>query len=310
MKNLLFAFFCCFLFSGVSFGQEPVDKSNLGRLPTDSSSFVKDAGLQPVTSSFTSHYDTFSQPTGNESDRDAVIDTHVRVPEMQTGGKTDVAGTAAGSTVAPHSPYANDFSQGGTISSWQNGFITGESSRVTMPGLMSTQNAYIGVVQRMGNFTFSGGLSADRYLLSRGIKTQFGISGSLTYDFNDNFSATVFGQYYTNQSFYSMAAMPYFGRSAFGGYLTFMGSRVGLSLGVERYYDAFSGRWVTSPIVTPRVKFSEKFVVDIPVGEYLKTFVDNKFFGGGRKGNPTIMPGNMHSISPVPFGSPDIPYQK
>lgn len=205
------------------------------------------------------------------------------------------------------SPYAFDFSTGGVITSWRSGAVVGSAFRTTMPALMSRQNASVGVVQNVGNLTITGNVSADRYLLWRGNRTAYTFSGAATYRFNDNWSATVFGRYSSNRSFYSMAAMPYMGTSGYGGFVTFMGETVGMDLGVERYYDTFAGRWVTSPIITPKVRVAEKFTIELPVGWMVKELIDNAVHNRKRRGGAMIMPEGVPSIGEVPFGTPEMP---
>lgn len=110
-----------------------------------------------------------------------------------------------------HNPYAFDFNRGGVLTQWRGGAVVGSSFRQTMPALMSRQNASVGVVQNVGNLTLTGSLSADRYLLWRGTRTHFGVSGAATYRFSDQWSATVFGRYTDNHAFYTMAAFPLYG---------------------------------------------------------------------------------------------------
>lgn len=135
-------------------------------------------------------------------------------------------------------PYASDYNVGGVVAAWNGGVLFGSGSLTSMPALMSMQSATLGAVQNAGNFTFTASVSADRAAVWRtagaypaaagGMSTLTGgtyytFAGSMTYRFSDNVSATVFGRYSTNRSFYSMASMPYLGGSGYGGYLTFMG---------------------------------------------------------------------------------------
>lgn len=208
------------------------------------------------------------------------------------------------------SPYAYDFNRSGVVTSWKNGFLMGYGSRTTMPVMMSNQNVSFSAVQNVGNFTFTGGVSADRYFMWRNTRTMFGFNGSVTYNFSDNVSATVFGRYYTGQSYYTMGAMPYMGSSGYGGFFSFMGNTFGMDVGVERYYDSFAGRWVTSPIITPKIKFSEKFTLALPVGGLVKELFDDYVLKNNKKQGPMIMPEFTPMPGPIPFGPPEINYQK
>jgi len=208
------------------------------------------------------------------------------------------------------SPYAYDFNRSGVVTSWKNGFLMGYGSRTTMPVMMSNQNVSFSAVQNVGNFTFTGGVSADRYFMWRNTRTMFGFNGSVKYNFSDNVSATVFGRYYTGQSYYTMGAMPYMGSSGYGGFFSFMGNTFGMDVGVERYYDSFAGRWVTSPIITPKIKFSEKFTLALPVGWLVKEVLDEAVFKNNKKQGPMIMPEFTPMPGPIPFGPPEINYHK
>lgn len=208
------------------------------------------------------------------------------------------------------SPYAYDFNRSGVVTSWKNGFLMGYGSRTTMPVMMSNQNVSFSAVQNVGNFTFTGGVSADRYFMWRNTRTMFGFNGSVKYNFSDNVSATVFGRYYTGQSYYTMGAMPYMGSSGYGGFFSFMGNTFGMDVGVERYYDSFAGRWVTSPIITPKIKFSEKFTLALPVGGLVKELFDDYVFKNNKNQGPIIMPETTPMPGPIPFGPPEINYHK
>lgn len=208
------------------------------------------------------------------------------------------------------SPYAYDFNRSGVVTLWKNGFLMGYGSRTTMPVMMSNQNVSFSAVQNVGNFTFTGGVSADRYFMWRNTRTMFGFNGSVKYNFSDNVSATVFGRYYTGQSYYTMGSMPYMGSSGYGGFFSFMGNTFGMDVGVERYYDSFAGRWVTSPIITPKIKFSEKFTLALPVGGLVKELFDDYVFKNNKNQGPIIMPETTPMPDPIPFGPPEINYHK
>lgn len=195
-------------------------------------------------------------------------------------------------------PLADDFSRSGNMASWNGGFLTGAASHTTMPWLLSKHGISLEVVQTAGRFTFSTGLSASRFYLGGrgtgngpglpllngvgfgfggGVKDLYGIGGSVSYTFNDNLSATVFGQYY-NSFYHSMAAMPYIGTSSYGGYMTWTGGRAEIDLGAERRYDPFSRSWYVSPIVTPKIKINNKVKFGFPVGELVRTILERTVF--------------------------------
>lgn len=219
-------------------------------------------------------------------------------------------------------PYASDYNVGGVLATWKGGVLFGSGSHVSMPALMSLNTATLGAVQNVGNFTFTASVSADKALMWRtpgaypaaagGMSTLTGgtyytFSGSMTYHFNENISATVFGRYSTNNSYYSMASMPYLGSSGYGGFITFMGETVGMDIGVERYYDTFAARWVTSPIITPKVRVNDKFTLEVPVGPIVRDLLEDAIYGKRQRGGPIIMPEGLPSVGDIPFGPPEMP---
>lgn len=253
---------------------------------------------------FTAHVKDFA-PRVAEFPQWRVADS-LAVPTADYRNMSRIAPASAGMPFM-HNPYAFDFNTGGVLASWNGGAVVGSSFRTTMPALMSLQNASVGVVQNVGNLMLTGNVSADRYLLWRGTRTAYSLSGAATYRFNDQWSATVFGRYSSNHGFYSMAAFPYMGTSGYGGFVTFMGETVGMDLGVERYYDTFARRWVTSPIITPKVRFSEKFTLELPVGPLVKEMIDNAVFNRKERSGPMIMPEGLPSVGEIPFGTPEMP---
>lgn len=300
--------------SNDAFAQEPIGKTDFKDLPNDTSSSVFKSEISPLSAPF--EMPSFMQ----EKDFKYLGDDHKShkndFPALKKYAKTPAFTTSDVLYNAMPRPYfipmqgnptAYDFNKGGVLTSWGSGAVIGASSRVTMPGLLSRQSASLTAVQNIGNLTLEGSVSARNYTLWQGSARQFGVSGAATYHFNENISATVFGSYYTNNSFHSFAAMPYFGTRTYGGYFTFMGETLGADLGVERYYDPYSRRWETSPIITPKIKFSDKFTLALPVGQLVKEILDDKVFKSSRKSGPMIMPETGVNIAPIPFGPPEMP---
>lgn len=307
MRKVLLVVFAAFVPLFAAFAQEPAGKADIGVAPHDSLQPAPGSGISTGISPF--EMPSFMQEkdfrTGTAKEP-AVVKTP-DMPRLKVSDELYNALPEPYVKPLPHDPYAHDFNRGGAYMFWNSGMLLATSFRNTMPGLLSRHNASVTAVQNVGRLTFEGTLSADRYLLWHGTQTMFGVSGAVTYHFNDNVSATLFGNYYTGISFHSMAAMPYFGTKGYGGYLTFMGSSLGIDLGVQRHYDSFARRWVTSPIITPKIKFSEKFTLDLPVGWLVKEVLDEKVFKSNRKASPMIMPEVGPMPGPVPFGAPEMP---
>lgn len=289
--------------------QEPVGKQQIGDMPTDSLPTI-----------------VIPQDSEQEGKLSPAFDFGIKIPDIPESSsisnptgtykpieKTDLTMPVDIPTTnempVKNNPKAYDFKSEGVVKSWENGALTGGSYRETAPGLLSRQNVSLGITQNVDNFTFSLGTSVDRYMLARRMKTIYGINGAITYNFNSNISATIFGQYYNNNPYYSMAAMPYIGTSRFGGFFTLQGETLGIDLGVQRYYDTYARRWTTSPIITPKIKFNNNFTLALPVGELVKDILDDYIFNSKKNNGPMIMP-NIQSVPSIPFSSPDIPYQK
>lgn len=184
------------------------------------------------------------------------------------------------------------------IATWKGGAIVGGSEYDTMIGLMERRQVGFNAVQRYGNLTLALGFSAYKYALPSdgrldmlkmgAVQTQFGVSGALTYDFNDHVSATIYGQYVSNPFFYSMATFPYVATSSYGGFVTLHNDNVGVDLGVNNRYDPFAHRWRTDPIVRPTFKIG-KVKSSIDLGPILKEGM-LKIMGKQRRQGPIIMP--------------------
>lgn len=196
------------------------------------------------------------------------------------------------------SPNISHMTTQGKIATLKKGVIEGGSQFDTMLGLMNRQRVAFNVVRRFGNFSFVVGLSATKYALPvdgrlglqgiSAVQNQFGIGGAVTYDFSDNVSATIYGQYVSNPFFHSMAAFPYVATSSFGGFVTFRGSNVGLDLGVNNRYDPFAHRWQTDPIIRPTFKIG-RIKTDIDFGPLVKDGM-LRIMGKKRQQGPIIMP--------------------
>lgn len=187
-------------------------------------------------------------------------------------------------------PFAFDYKADAKIQGWNNGALYAGMSRTTYPGLLSIQSGNVYAVHKAGNFTFTANLTANRMLMQKEIVNQFGIGGSATYRFNDNVSATLFGNFYNSTPYSSMGAMPYIGTSSFGGFMTFMQDNAGIDLGAERTYDPYSRRWITVPIVTPKIRINDKFTLDIPLGWLIRDVLTDIIYDKKNHGSPTILP--------------------
>lgn len=194
-------------------------------------------------------------------------------------------------------PQAYDYKRQGVVASWQTGYIGAQGRQQTMIGLMTLNSASFTATQVAGRWTFTATATANQYQLHRGTLHQLSLGATATYQFNDNLSATVFGNYATRTAFAGLAVMPYMSSSSYGGFFTLKNERLGIDLGVEQVFNPYTGRWETVPIVTPKVKITRGFTLELPVGYLIKEAISGSTVGKHPSGNGIIAP-EMPTINP------------
>lgn len=163
------------------------------------------------------------------------------------------------------------------LSSWGSGEIVASGGIRAFPGLMQIESGALGIYQSAGDFTFYAGAMVNKYGYFRGLHTQYGINGSISYQFTPKLSATVFGDYYFGRPPRMANGMPmppamigYYGQSKFGGYLDYqINERWGVQTGVQTVQQVGTNRYRAEPIVTPYYKISKKVAIGLPVGQIL-----------------------------------------
>lgn len=161
--------------------------------------------------------------------------------------------------------------------SWRSGGIVASGGTRSFPGMMLIDNGAAGIYQSAGDFTFYAGGMANKYGYFRGLHTQYGLNGSITYRFTPGLSATVFGEYYFGQPPRMANGMPmppsmlgYYGRSTFGGYVDYrINEHWGVQTGVQTVQQVGTNRYRAEPIVTPYYKINKKVAIGLPVGQIL-----------------------------------------
>ena len=163
----------------------------------------------------------------------------------------------------------------------------GAGVREELPGMFNVRSALLGMQARWGAVDYRLESSVNRYS-ALGVITQYGVGGSLTWHLNDNLSATLYGTWYNRNPYVYMAAFPFMKATNYGGYLSAWSGRFGFDVGARRYYDPFAHSWQLAPIVTPKFKVSNKFTLELPVGDLLRDVV-SRIVERHRNG-PVIMP--------------------
>lgn len=191
-------------------------------------------------------------------------------------------------------PYSNDRSSSGVITRVGGGYLTGAGSHTTYPGMGSTASASVAFTMPMGErFQITAGLTGSKYHIDRSAWNDYGVFGNASFRLNDRLSLNAFGQYYINQRFHSVAAMPFLGSSSYGGTLGWKASdNFSLDVGARRIYDPYTGQWRTLPVVQPTV-----YLLGAPIsfdaGPLIYQLLDG-LLGSGKKdrdwGDPKFRP--------------------
>lgn len=189
-------------------------------------------------------------------------------------------------TTLPHfrydtNPLSRDWSSSGVITRMGGGYLTGASSHTTFPGLGNTASASIAFTMPMGNhMQVTAGLTGSKYHFDRNAWNDYGVFANASFRFNDRLSLNAFGQYYVNQQFHSVAAMPLLGSSSYGGTLGWKASdSFSLDVGARRIYDPYTGKWRTLPVVQPTITLLGA-PISFDAGPFIYQLLDYMFGSG------------------------------
>ena len=150
-------------------------------------------------------------------------------------------------------PYSRDWSSSGVIARLGGGYLTGAGSHATYLGMGNIASASVAFTMPMGDrFQLTTGITGSKYYFDNNAWNDYGVFGNASFRLNDRLSLNAFGQYYVNQQFHSVAAMPFLGSSSYGGTLGWRASdSFSLDVGARRIYDPYTGQWRTLPVVQP-----------------------------------------------------------
>lgn len=181
----------------------------------------------------------------------------------------------------------------GQIAGWETGGISASMGQASMPGLMGIESGSLWLHQSVGAITFAMSAEAIKYGYFRGLETQYGLSGSLTYDINERFGITLFGSYYTApHGFMTPATIGYMAIPSFGGFTDWrINDRWGVKVGAQSYRSSITRQWEIQPMVIPYFRLNRKTELGIDVGGILYNLV--KAYSGRNTihiNNPTIPP--------------------
>ncbi len=209
-------------------------------------------------------------------------------------------------------PYSRDWSSGGVITRVGNGYLTGSGSHTTYPGMGNMASASVAYTMPMGDrFQVTAGLTGSKYHFDRTAWNDYGVFGNASFRLNDRLSLNAFGQYYINQRYHSVAAMPFLGSSSYGGTLGWLASdSFSLDVGARRIYDPYTGQWRTLPVVQPTINLFGA-PISFDAGPLIYQLLDN-LLGNGKSnrdwGDPRYRPVTVpNAISNQPGFNPNSP---
>ena len=188
--------------------------------------------------------------------------------------------------------FRGDYSTGGVLHQFDHGTVFGSGSQTSMAGIGRFNSASLGY-QHIFNeqFELQDRANALKLNMSHITGQAFSTSGAFLYHPSDRVTFKVFGSNDIGNS-YGMSTHSYGATMSVD-----MSDRFGMEMGVQRYYDAMSGRWETVPVMIPYYRF-DKFTLGLDVGgivyEILRNVVFDKNRGIGGPSGPTIGPPRMH----------------
>ena len=177
------------------------------------------------------------------------------------------------------------------IASWNGGGFYASGGTASHLGMMNQAFGRLNFSQRFGRFSLTAFVAAEKYGYFRGLQTQYGFGGSMSYRFSDHWSMTLFGEYYSGANPLNPAQAGYFNAPRFGGYVSYdANEHWGVSVGAQSERSIMTNSWETRPIVMPYYKIGEA-KIGVDVGGILYEVL--KDYTGGHRGSPVIGPPRM-----------------
>ena len=209
-------------------------------------------------------------------------------------------------------PYSRDWSSSGVITRVGGGFLTGAGSHMTYPGMGDMASASVAMTMPMGErLQVTAGITGSKYHFDHNAWNDYGVFGNASFRINDRLSLNAFGQYYVNQRFHSVAAMPFLGSSSYGGTLGWKASdNFSLDVGARRIYDPYTGRWRTLPVVQPTFNLLGA-PISFDAGPWIYQLLDGLLNGGKKSqdwGDPRYRPVSVpNAVTSQPGFNPNSP---
>lgn len=187
-------------------------------------------------------------------------------------------------SVNPSPMFRGDYSTDGVL--WHHGraAVVGAGSQHSLPGAGRVNAALLGFQYQFNRkLAMAVSLNASQLTITHFTGQSFDVTGRLVYQPQERLRFTLFGG--TN-----LNAPARWRTHEYGGTVGFdMSERFGMEVGVQRYYDSFSKRWITVPIAVPYYKF-DKFTLGMDVGGLIYHILDNIIHRNETRSGPTIAP--------------------
>jgi hypothetical protein len=196
-----------------------------------------------------------------------------------------------------------EYSVGGPIMTFRNGYIYGTGGRKNMIGWGTSNAASIGYTHFFSDrLMLDVNLNASKYYIPHFSNTTFGAAARMTYRVSDRMDLNVFGAYsrsmYQPKSFYNYGASVSYD----------MSQHFGMEMGVNRYYDPFRTKWQTVPIVTPYIKFNNGAKFGFDFGGLLKDAAEKWIFkSNSNSGGIIAPPPSAGQMIKIRGGNPALP---
>lgn len=208
-------------------------------------------------------------------------------------------------------PYSRDWSSSGFISRVGGGYLIGTGSHTTYPGLGNMASASVALTMPIDRLTVTAGVTGSKYHFDRNAWNDYGVFGNASFRLNDRLSLNAFGQYYINQQYHSIAAMPFVGSSSYGGTLGWRASdHFSLDVGARRIYDPYTRTWRTLPVVQPTINILGA-PISFDAGPLIYQVLDHLLGGGKNRqdwGDPRYRPVTVPSaVMSQPGFNPNSP---
>ena len=181
--------------------------------------------------------------------------------------------------------FRGDYSTNGVLKLFPHGLLFGSGGQTSVPGIGRFNDASLGYQHSFNQkLTLRLGIDAMKINMIHSTRQAFSTFGALRYQASDRVAFKVFGSYAIGNT-YGMDTHRYGATMSLD-----MSERFGMEVGVQRYYDAYRGRWETVPMVIPYYNFN-KLKLSLDVGGILYEILRNAFFDNrGSSGGATIAP--------------------